>query len=60
MGCQLVAVVAELGYERFQREHEWHVEQQQRFEHEQLGSPRTVDTFKAYNGTYPSNNNINV
>ena len=45
MGCQLVAVVAELGYERIKREHEWHVEQQQRFEHEQLGSPRAVETF---------------
>jgi hypothetical protein len=45
IGSQLVALLAELSYQRVQREQQWYLEQQQREQHEQLGSPRPVETF---------------
>lgn len=45
IGSQLVALLTELSYQRVLREQQWYIEQQQRVEHEQLGSPRTVETY---------------
>lgn len=45
IGSQLVALLAELSYQRVLREQQWHLEQQQREQHRQLGSPRPVETY---------------